>query len=1095
MSWLKTALLVSFLLFAMAGTSPAQTTFATITGSVTDSSGAVVPNAKVTATRLETNIKSAAQTNAFGNYTIAQLVEGTYEVRVQAPGFKELRLQGVVLTARDVRRVDASLQVGSVETAVEVKSGATLIETETARISDTKGAMQLSMLPLNAQRIWDFVALAPNVLQNNDDSSTIRYAGSRANQSDYTVDGTSVSSAISNTQVGPTLNRIESFAEVKIDMANNSADFGTIGQLTVITKSGTNALHGGLFDYYQTPWFRARNTFALQRTAGVAHAPGGGIGGPVYLPKLYDGRSKTFFFTSYDTTRGSAINQLLNPTVPLSAWRSGDFSALAGARILDPLTAQQFPGNRIPAGRINPVAQKIQDRFYPLPNFGDPNVLQSQNYREMKSRPYDQQPSGYWVARGDHHFSERDWVFGRFTYQRLCARAFQGNLPTIGRNNQTRNTRAATVAYTHTFRPALINEFRWGFSSDDNWVIPPVNGPQLVKDLGLVGLAPDLPDMSGILNISWSGLALAPITQPAQTRYRNHRLIFQEHLSWFRGKHNLKMGFQLTQAIGDSFAAGSNLFGTVTFSNRFSGYPYSDFLLGIPTSAARSFPALKQYRIRWEREFFFTDDFKVTPRLTLNWGLRYELHTPWRERGLLYSTFDVGSGKIVIADGAMSRVSSLMPKGYVTIVEANTLGLPEDTLIRPDRNNFAPRLGIAYRPWGNRTVFRAGYGVFYDSVPTNLTQGGVPFVINEPTYTNPVANLDVVFPRVFPATGVSGPATVSIPTAVNPGLRTPYSMQYNFTIEHARWNTGFRLSYIGTNTRKGLWSYNYNSPVPDTRAYVDKPRAFATYPAISYLTNGAGHQYNSLTAEAMRSMARGLYFQGSWVWARDIGDLEQGQAAENPFDRRRERAVDMSIPTHRVTSNLIYQLPFGKGRRWLSGGRLANLAVGGWELSAIYSSFSGMFLTPLWTGPDPTGTAYSASRTPASVTIRPDQLRDANLPADQRTLSRWFDTGAFQAPRPGQFGTSAKGVIIGPHVNACHMGIFKSFEFGERRPRLRWEATATNLFNHPNYSNPALNISQAAGVGVISGAGGVQGFATGDAPGPRAFRMGLRVEW
>jgi hypothetical protein len=369
-------------------------------------------------------------------------------------------------------------------------------------------------------------------------------------------------------------------------------------------------------------------------------------------------------------------------------------------------------------------------------------------------------------------------------------------------------------------------------------------------------------------------------------------------------------------------------------------------------------------------------------------------------------------------------------------------------------------------------------------------------VINEPTYTNPVANPDVVFPRVFPATGVSGPATVSIPNAVNPDLRTPYSMQYNLTIEHERWNTGFRLSYIGTNTRKGLWYYNYNSPLPDTRPYVDKPRPFPAYPAISYLTNGAGHQYNSLTAEAMRAMARGLYFQGSWAWARDIGDLEQGETSENPFDRRRERAVDPSIPTHRVTSNLIYQLPFGKGRRWLSGAsRVANFAAGGWELSTVYSFFSGDFLTPLWTGPDPTGTAYSTSRTPASVTIRPDQLRNANLPAEQRTLSRWFDTGAFRAPQAGQFGTSAKGVIIGPHVNACHLGIFKSFEFGERRPRLRWEATATNLFNHPNYSNPALNISQVAGIGVISAAGGVQGKATGDAPGPRAFRMGLRIEW
>jgi hypothetical protein len=321
-------------------------------------------------------------------------------------------------------------------------------------------------------------------------------------------------------------------------------------------------------------------------------------------------------------------------------------------------------------------------------------------------------------------------------------------------------------------------------------------------------------------------------------------------------------------------------------------------------------------------------------------------------------------------------------------------------------------------------------------------------------------------------------------------------MQYNFTIEHQRWNTGFRLSYIGTNTRQGDYSYNYNSPVPDNRPFVSKPRPFPQFPGISYFTKGAGHQYHRMTAEAERHLSHGLYVQSSWTWARDIGDLERGQSPENPFDRERERSVWLDIPTHRFTTNVIYQLPFGRGRQFLgSAGRWTNLAVGGWELSSILSYYSGQFLTPLWTGPDPTGTAFSNSTTPANVTIRPDHLRDANLPADQRSVNGWFDASAFDAPQPGRFGSAAKGVIKGPNVNVWHMGLYKNFIFAENGPRLRWELTATNAFNHPNWSNPAVNISQTGNVGVITGVGGVNGSSTGDVPGARAFRMGLRFEF
>jgi hypothetical protein len=647
------------------------------------------------------------------------------------------------------------------------------------------------------------------------------------------------------------------------------------------------------------------------------------------------------------------------------------------------------------------------------------------------------------------------------------------------------------------FSPTLLNELRYGLATNNLPIFPPINGPQFVQELGLRGLAPGLPDVPGILNVSFAGLGLTAISQgnfrsPGAANYLHN---VQDHVSLFRGRHNMKFGFNLTRIAANNYGADANLFGNLTFSNRFTGHPYADFLLGIPSTAQRSFPPVRTDRLRYQYDYFFTADFKVSSKLTLSYGVRYEYHPGWQEENGRLAMFDIGTGSIVVQDGSVSKVSPLFPANYVRVVEASSVDLPGKTIVRTDSNNFAPRFSFAYRPWGNSTVIRGGAGIYYDVVPRELTMAGVPFVVAEQPFNNPLENPAVILPNVFPSAGAAGPSSVSLPVAVNPDLQMPYSMQYTFTVEHSRWNTGFRASYIGTNTRQGDYSYNYNSPVPDAQLFINKPRPFPQYPAINYFTNGAGHQFHSFTAEVERRFSRGLQFQSSWVWARDIGDLERGQALENPFDREREVSVWPDIPTHRFTANWIYEFPFGKGKPFLGGaGRAVDAIVGGWSISGIYSYYSGQFLTPLWTGPDPTGTAFSASASRPIVTIRPDHLRDANLPSDERSINRWFDAGAFGAPAVGRFGTAAKGVIIGPDVNVWHAGFFKAFSLAEN-VRLRWELTATNFFNHPNYNNPATNISQAGTVGVISGVGGVNGASTGDQPGPRAFRMGLRLDW
>jgi hypothetical protein len=1073
-------------LLAAAVTARAQTTFASITGTVMDSSGAVIPGAAVTAVHVDSNYRYTAQSNAAGTYTLAQLREGAYTLTVQAQGFKQYVATDLRLVSMDVRRIDVQLEVGAVDTRVEVTAGATLIETETARISDSKSTQQLTVLPLNTRSLWNFVGLTPGVVQAGNDSSTRRFSGSRANQSDASIDGITLSNAYDGTQISPLVSQIEAFQEFRVDTANNTAEYGGIGQVTIVSKGGTNQVHGSAFDYYSTPWFRARNPFAAQRGTGIRHNPGASVGGPIYVPKLYDGRNRSFFFYSFETTRGSQTLSTLNSTVPIPAWRAGDFSR-ESVTIRDPFANNaSFPGNRIPTARLNAVALRIQERFYPVPNQPNPDAFGSQNLRLQLLRAFD--PNTYWTTRLDHRFTEKHTIFGRYTWNRGHSRDFDNNLPTIGQRWQTRDTRAIQLSYTAMIRMNVVNEFRWGFAWNDNPRHGPLLGNEIVRELGLTGLSPGIQDdINGVPQVSFSGLGITGVTQTAWRHpgFKNFAQQFQEQVSWFHGRHNVKAGVIPARTQFQDWQMPNNLFGNLTFSNRFTGHPYADFLLGIPTTTARAAPSLFIDRTRWNWDFFITDEWKVRTNLTLNIGLRYELHPGWTEASGLQAVFDIGSGNIVVPDGALPEVSPLLPAGYVGVVEASSLGYHPKKLIKNEYNNLAPRFGAAWRPFGPNTVLRAGYGIFYDVVPRAVSAGGSPFVVNEPNYTNPTPTPNVILPLVFP-NSVAGPTSISLPSAVRKDLRDPYSMQYNFTVEHQRWDTGFRASYIGTNTRQGEWGYNINQPIADNRLYVDKPRPFPRYPAITYISNGAGHQYHSLTLETDRRFSRGLAYQLSWVWARDIGDLERGESPEDAYNRQRERAVWLDIPTHRVTGNLLYQFPFGKGAQ---GFRRALLQ--GWEWNSVYSFFSGEFLTPQWTGPDPTGTAFTSSRTPAQVTIRPDQLRDANLPVDQRTTDRWFDVSAFTAPGLGRFGSAAKGVIKGPGSQVVNVGLAKSFSITERA-RLRWEITGTNFLNTSNYTNPGTNITSVAGAGVITAAGGEQDL---DAAGPRAFRTGLRLEW
>ncbi|MCU0244984.1 MAG: TonB-dependent receptor [Bryobacter sp.] len=1078
-------------LVLIAASAAGQSTFATLTGTVTDPTGAPVPGASVEVVNIGTGYKYDVKSNDVGQYVVPNLLEGRYRLKATAAGFQEFSVTEIVLAARDLRRVDVGFQIGQVATAIEVTGGVTLIETETARVADTRIRQTMVDMPLSLRRAWDFIQLSPNVSKTKS-GFNMRFGGSRTRQGDVTVDGVSITNVFGGQITGVVSDRTESYQEIRLEVAGSGAENPGIGQMSVVTRSGTNELHGEAFNYYTSPGLSARNPFSTVGTGVVEWVPGGSIGGPVYIPKVYDGRNKSFFFASLEFERfGSPGRTTLNTNVPIADWRRGDFSRLLpGTVVRDPNANAPFPGNVIPTSRLNPAAVKLQERFFPLPNFGDPNVFVAQNNREVLFNERLVQPTS--VIRGDHRFSDKIFTNARWTRVRWPQNNWVGSLPTIGQTDRMRKNNGISFAYTHTISPSWLSEFRYGLATDAFPETPPLRGLDIVNELKFQGLAPNLPDVGGSPTIGFTNLGLTGISNNVQCdpciEYIKHN--FQENVSWLSSRHSVKMGIQIDRGSYTDFRQGAGLFGNNTFSNRFTNHTYADFLLGIPTTMVRNFPALKQQTQSWTYGIFVQDEFRFRPNLTLNFGLRYDLKPGFTATDGLQSVFDIGTGKIVIPDGALSKVSPLMPKGYVDVVEASSVGFSPSRLLRADKNNFSPRVGFAWRPWGNDTVFRGGFGFYYDVTAKNAALSTVPFNIAEPAYTNPT-DRPLVWPVVFPATSTGGPSTVSIPGAMNPDLRIPYSMQYNFTIERQQWDTGFRLSYIGTNTRQGVWGYNVNQPLADTRLFADKPRRFQNYPAINYVTNGAGHQYHAMTVEIDRPLKGGLRAQAYYTWARDIGDLEDGEQPEDAYNRTRERAVWTDIPTHRFSTNWLYQLPMGKGKPYLANtSGWVSALVTGYQFGVVYVYETGNFLTPTWTGPDPTGTRFTPNRTPANVTLRPDVLRNPNL--SDPTISRWFDGTAFRAPAAGQFGASSKGLVIGPGTNVFHMNFAKVTPIKERF-KLRTEVVATNALNKANYLDPALNITDTGAVGIITGV--VNRNSKMDMAIPRVIQLVLRLQW
>ncbi|HUQ90933.1 MAG TPA: hypothetical protein VM120_04565, partial [Bryobacteraceae bacterium] len=964
------------------------------------------------------------------------------------------------------------------------------ISTETTNISNIKTSRDLQELPLISrhggdQGFYSYVLQNPGV--NSMPGNSLNNVQGIRQQSGVlpTMDGIAVMAYPIGP--GPVQPSLEGVQEVNVQLANTPAEFATAANFAVVTKSGTNQLHGTGFWAYNGNSLNARDFFSTARPFRVYNNFGGGIGGAIR-------KDKTFFFGNYEGSR-EAAKVVVTANTPLPAWRTGDFSAQSG-RVIDPLTGEQFPGNRIPANRIHPVSQKVQDYFFPLPNFGA-SGLQAGNWRGQFPGNTGFTRFDDFGVRVDQNFKNGDRVYVRVNYRRLPLTAREASLPPVGERVQLRGSRSAVISWTHLFSSALLNEFRTGFTRQRNYYYPALIGSDILQQVGIQGVTTK--DIHNVPAFNITGITSTD--QPnSQALTLDTSFQWTDNLSWTRGRHAMKFGFDVIRDQLGGYNYPNSMYGSYNFNGVYTGSPYGDFLLGIPQTTQLTIPNPPRYLRGTLWSWYAQDQFKVNQKLTLNYGVRYQLLGPYYDRYGSIANFDPKTGAFVLPEAGMSHVNPFYPKN-IPILSASQAGFPEKTLVRFPKNSVYPRIGAAYKPFADdKTVIRAGYGIYGNLVYGSLARalGGGPFS-GSTTYTNAITNGVPLFsfPSPFLPTGATATQNAF---GVNPELSTPYTQQWNLTVERQVAGAALRVSYVGSHSVNLIYTRNLNQPPPSTIPFSNNRRYYPIFNNISYYENGGNQRYNGFQATIAKNYGNSLTFNTGYTWAKDLTDTQEGtftgQTIQDQFDRRSEKANNLLTATHRVYGYAIYQLPVGKGRRYLNGSRAGNLVLGGWQIAVNGMMQSGQFFTPTFAGFDPSNTN--------SIGGRPDVVAGVSTnPAGERSISNWFNAAAFKIPgcpdgtpicaRPdniGRFGNAGIGILRGHPISNFDLALSKYFPLRENL-RLQFRLNMANALNHPNFALPASNISVPATVGRITSSVP----ATFGTVAPREIDLQLRIEF
>ena len=1086
----------------MAAIAAAQSPTATITGIVRDAQGSAIPGVQLNATSLATRQKVTYTTNDDGLFSLRQLPIGQYLVEAEKAGFRRFVRRGLVLTTGQSLELDVTLEVGAVTESVTVSGSATLLETRTSDVAQLVEAKAVEDLPLGDRRSLNLIQMTGAAVFIGYDSGqkpNFSLAGSRQQSQMFWIDGgtgQNMRLGVGQVDLDPP---VETIAEVKIMANGYSAEYGGSngGVIVATTKSGTNQPHGSLFEYVRNEKFDAPNFFAPITNGRKTKAPlrynvyGGTIGGPVMIPKLYNGKDKTFFFFAYEGSRrrDGAIRTL---TVPTTLERAGDFSQSTNTTgvvipVYDPASTQliggrqtrtQFAGNRIPTSLLDAVALKLLP-FYPVANRTADSLAGANNFRANFVNGLTRDN---YTAKVDHNFGSRDRVSGRYLYNSDDTDQ-TSVFPDAGADTTNIAIRHQNYFYgswTRTLSATVVNDFRMTYSNRVNHSFALGRNQPWATRLGLKGIPDgDFPE--------FSAAGFTALGSAAQERRQFPIQQYQavNNLSWIRGKHSFKFGGEWRPSLNDEVnrptpagSFGFNLLGTGQPGVAASGNGLATMLLGFTTAfSARETQALN--RRSTYLAGFAQDDWNITRNLTLNLGVRWETDTAMRDQNSRGNSFD--QAQINPVSGTPGVVKFLGVGGW------------RNSLYDTDWNNFGPRFGFAWKPWGNaKTVVRGALGIFFAhpfdaGVPNSASLGyELSAVLNSPDngITAPfllkngvsVTLRGATLNDSFGAVRVGQQPTTAV-TLFETRRRTGYSEMFNLGIQREI-GRGFlaEITFIGNLSHKlpsGNLTINQVTPaslataVAQGRTPTQSDRPFPQFSNVNLQGPAFGDaRYYAAVARLERRFASGYSILGTYTWARafnnytDGGSLGGDIGFSDFYNRRNDWGPTGNDVRHRLTMTSVYEIPVGKGKKYLSQNWLGAV-VGNWSLGGIMTLQSGEPFT--------VNTQVNTTFVNSAGAQRADVLRDPNLPNSKKTLGQWFDTSAFAQPAQFKFGNQGVNIVRADGTINLDMSMLRNFPVGEGK-KFQVRGEFFNITNHPNFGGPGATLN-GPGFGIVSNAG------------------------
>jgi hypothetical protein len=1062
----------------------AQNATGSITGTVSDKTGGAVVGAEVVVVETQTNIRHQTKTNQSGAYTFSFLPIGTYEVTAQETGFKVAKQSNIRLSITDVARADLTMEIGEQTETVSVSASDVLLNTENAEVGTTVSQRLVSELPLNGRNFQQLLLLDGTAYsaqgnpmaqfrgsQTLADGGVVGVGGSRTSSTGFLIDG------LNNRDIGYgsaiLIPSIDALQEFKLQTKTYSAEYGgTSIQTQLHFKSGTNALHGTAYEFVRNNDFDAIGFNQTTVPRLNQNQFGYSLGGPVFIPKLYDGRNKTFFFANYE---GLRVKQDTAPSfliVPTAAQWSGTFST----PVIDPLTQLPFPGNQIPVDRISQFAKAYQP-YAVQPN----STSASGNYYGSAPAPTTDNQQNY---RIDQNIGPKNALF--FRYSTSSVNATSGGINGTGLYAQTisqTQNHAYQISYTRIFTPNLVNQVTYGHVYAKFNTVAPTISETALSAFGIQGgfspqPTPEIPNV--IFSGSSGGLATfgtnANFPQVDVTDYWNGA----DFLTLNHGNHTITAGFSVL-SWDHHYGKGANL-GTWTFNGQYSENPFADFLLGNPSAISINVPSplaptaasvvFSYPQYTWSA--YVQDQWKFSPRLTINAGLRYEFYLPAREAENRYDWFDFNTPGGALCTASQSAAEAVGQTGLL-----NYCGL---TASPSPKLSFAPRIGIAYLPFKNSesTVIRAGYGLFYDVSDEGDTinaSDNYPFLGQQSLNGTPITNV-LSTTQEIPAITTLRPLQTSdlgfIFVATNKYQR-PYSQNWTLTVENSPMkNTTIEVGFQGSTGTHYPTRYNLNQPFaydPADPLPVSARRPYANFGEVYAQIYGLSSNYNAGVVK-VRHDSRNLVVIAAYTFSKSF-DVRSGSYGSSnndvngwagPSDARNFRK-DYGLSTfdiaHRAIFSVVNDIPVGRGQRYLSNvSRPVNALVGGWQWNGIITLQGGF---PFSIG------AADINGLVDSFGQRADQVGNPSPSGFNRSPAHWFNTAAFAQPAMGIFGDSNRNILRAPGVINFDLSVIKNFNITNRLV-FQFRAESFNAFNHTNYYTPDNNIQDGSAFGVISAA-------------------------